>query len=88
MRTRIVTTLERFPWIVAEANHEVLGYAFAREFRARAAYRWSTEVGIYLAETARGQGLGRRLYSNLLEILMAQATTTHLPASRYLMWRA
>jgi L-amino acid N-acyltransferase YncA len=52
-------------WVVAEEGGIVAGYAYASEHRARAAYRWSADVAIYIAETHRGRGLGRLLYEEL-----------------------
>jgi L-amino acid N-acyltransferase YncA len=60
------------PWLVTENGGEVAGYAKAGVFRARAAYRWITETGIYLAPDRCGRGLGRPLYSRLLAVLRAQ----------------
>jgi L-amino acid N-acyltransferase YncA len=49
-------------WLVAEREGEVVGYAYATAFNERPAYRWSAFVSVYIAEGARGQGLGRALY--------------------------
>jgi phosphinothricin acetyltransferase len=54
-------------WLVAEDDDgAVQGYAYARAWRPRAAYQWSVEVSVYLADAARGQGLGRQLLEALL----------------------
>ena len=60
------------PWLVAEETGTILGYAYAAPFRARPAYRYTVETSVYLAESAQGQGLGRRLYAALLELLEEQ----------------
>jgi L-amino acid N-acyltransferase YncA len=54
---------------VAEDADGIAGYAYAARFHPRSAYRWSVEVSVYLAEDARGRGLGRRLIATLLERL-------------------
>ena len=54
-------------WMVAEDDGAVVGYAYAAPFHERSAYRWSAEVSIYLAEAARGRGIGRLLVEDLLE---------------------
>ena len=56
-------------WLVAERDGEVVGYAYATPFNERPAYRWSTNVSVYIAESARGQGIGRALYTALFERL-------------------
>ncbi|HVF53707.1 MAG TPA: GNAT family N-acetyltransferase [Actinomycetota bacterium] len=56
-------------WLVAEVAGQVAGYAYASRFHPRAAYRWSVEVSIYLADGHRGVGLGRTLLAELLERL-------------------
>jgi phosphinothricin acetyltransferase len=63
---------ERYPWFVAELGGAVVGYAKAGEFRTRAAYRWTTETGIYLAPAHCGQGLGTPLYRRLCDVLRRQ----------------
>ncbi|MBV7543748.1 GNAT family N-acetyltransferase [Acidovorax sp. sic0104] len=54
------------PWLVAEQDDgRVLGFAYANWFKPRPAYRFSAEDSIYIAEDARGMGLGRQLLSEL-----------------------
>lgn len=60
------------PWLVHGDDTGVLGYAKAGVWRGRAAYRWTTETGIYLRPDACGRGLGRPLYERLLRTLAAQ----------------
>ena len=62
---RISNTIERYPYLVAEEDGQVLGYAYASTYYARTAYDWTTELSIYLHEDARGRGLGSQLYDAL-----------------------
>ncbi|MDB5962950.1 MAG: phosphinothricin acetyltransferase [Massilia sp.] len=57
------------PWLVAQRDGVVLGYAYATKWRVRHAYRFSVESSVYLASEAAGQGLGSMLYAALLERL-------------------
>jgi phosphinothricin acetyltransferase len=50
---------------------EVVGYAYSSTYRPRPAYARTREVSVYLSESARGQGLGRQLYDELLDRLRA-----------------
>ena len=56
----------RYPWFVAEEVGEVVGYAKAGTWRERAAYAWTCEVGLYVADAARGRGHGGALYRALI----------------------
>jgi phosphinothricin acetyltransferase len=56
-------------WLVSEREGEVVGYAYATAFNERPAYRWSTSVSVYIADGARGEGVGRALYEALFERL-------------------
>ena len=51
---------------------KVVGYAYASTYYARAAYDWTTELSIYVAKEARGQGIGSALYTALEEKLQAR----------------
>jgi L-amino acid N-acyltransferase YncA len=62
--------------VVAEADGEVLGYAYASAYRPRPAYANTREVSVYLAAGARGRGLGRRLYDDLLPRLRSDGVHT------------
>jgi phosphinothricin acetyltransferase len=57
------------PWLVAEREGKVVGYAYAIKWRGRPAYRYSVESTVYLAHDAVGQGLGTRLYEAMLSRL-------------------
>jgi L-amino acid N-acyltransferase YncA len=72
MAERIGTTLENFPWLVATREGGIVGYAYASAHRERAAYRWSVDTTVYVAQDARYQGIGARLYGSLLGILRFQ----------------
>ena len=54
------------PLIVAEADRDVLGYAYASFYRPRAAYRFTCEDSIYLRPDAKGKGLGRLMLTELI----------------------
>lgn len=54
------------PYIVAEKNGEVLGYAYANTYRTRSAYRYTIEDSVYLADGQGGRGIGTRLLSELI----------------------
>lgn len=57
------------PWLVAELHGRVLGYAYASKWKGRSAYRFSVESTVYVDRSHLGQGLGSRLYGELLPIL-------------------
>lgn len=63
---RIAVAQERHAWLVVERDGVVAGYAYGGPFKARAAYRFSCEVSVYVDASARGSGLGRELYAALL----------------------
>ena len=64
--------VKRYPYLVAEQDGALLGYAYAHPFVGRAAYDWSAEVTIYLRMDARHKGIGGRLYRTLEDIARAQ----------------
>jgi phosphinothricin acetyltransferase len=58
-----------FPWLIAEQNGVVLGFAYASKWKGRCAYRYSAESTVYLDPAYLGQGFGSQLYAELLDIL-------------------
>lgn len=70
MAGRISACLEAgFPWLVAEAEDGIAGYAYATKWRERPAYRHSVETSVYLDPAKTGRGAGRQLYTALLRRL-------------------
>jgi len=56
-----------YPYLVAERNSVILGYAYAGPFRARPAYRFIVEDSIYVAPGAKGAGIGKALMQALID---------------------
>ncbi len=71
-RTRIIRTLQRYPYLVAEENGIAVGYAYIGSFGTRPAYGWAAETSIYLRQDTQGRGLGKQLYAALEECAKAQ----------------
>lgn len=71
-KARITNTLQKYPYLVAEKDGEILGYAYTRAFVGRAAYDWSAETTIYLKNGKTKMGVGRMLYEALERISGAQ----------------
>lgn len=70
MATRVAEVQKAsLPWLVADLDGVVVGYTYASRWKMRSAYRYSVETTIYLEQGREGQGLGTRLYSELLSIL-------------------
>ncbi len=66
MASRRADVLARnLPYLVAEEDGEVLGFAYCNWFKPRPAYRFSAEDSIYVSESARGKGLGAKLLAAL-----------------------
>ena len=57
------------PWLVAERDGAVVGYAYAGKWKGRCAYRHSVESSVYVDPAFTGRGIGRQLYQVLLELL-------------------
>jgi phosphinothricin acetyltransferase len=66
MAERIAAALRTHAWFVLEHDGVVVGYAYGATLHARAAYRWSCEVSVYVERGMRGTGAGRALYEALL----------------------
>ena len=72
IQRRIKDKTPKYPWLVFETGDMVLGYAYGSEHRTRQAYQWSADVSVYTHERARKRGVGRALYTVLLDLLRRQ----------------
>lgn len=67
MRARCTKVLDAgLPYLIAERDGKVLGYAYATHYRPRSAYRFTLEDSVYIAADAIGQGVGRALLLTLI----------------------
>lgn len=71
-RARVAHILERYPYIVAEADGKILGYSYASSYRSRAGFLWTAELSVYVRRDLRRQGIGTHLYAILLDLLRMQ----------------
>lgn len=70
MRARIAEAGDsQLPWLVATDRGSIVGYAYASRWKGRCAYRHSAESTVYLNQSSRGQGIGRALYTELVDRL-------------------
>lgn len=69
---RIRKTLDRFPYLVAVMQGEIVGYAYASPFKERKAYDWAIETSVYIRQDMKRMGIGRRLHEALEKILRQQ----------------
>ncbi len=60
------------PWLVAEIDGAVAGYAYASRHRERASYRWSADVTVYVSDAHHRRGVGRALYETLFGLLVGE----------------
>ena len=66
---RIRTFTEKLPWLVCIIDGEVAGYGYASPHRTRAAYQWSVETSIYVAQDWHRHGIAGAIYAALFEVL-------------------
>lgn len=69
---RVQTIQQQFPYLVAELNGQVLGYAYGSKHRDRTAYQWSAETSVYVHPDGHRRGIARQLYTTLFELLRRQ----------------
>ena len=75
---RIEQYLQEAPWLIYEKNGLIAGYAYASPHRGRAAYQWNREVSVYVHDAYKRQGIAKRLYTTLFELLQLQGYTNAL----------
>lgn len=69
-RKRVESIASQYPYIVAEFEDEIAGFAYATKFRNRSAYRWVVEVALYVDIRYQEKGVGKNLLGELLDILL------------------
>ena len=69
MARRIEQSTWRWPWLVAEQDGQIAGYAYARPFRMRSAYQFTAESTVYVGQSFQRQGVGNLLMQHLLNRL-------------------
>jgi phosphinothricin acetyltransferase len=67
-----------WPWLVAEEEGRILGYAYAAQFRDRSAYRYCCEDSVYIHPGSKGSGVGTRLLERLIDDCARFGFTTML----------
>ena len=71
-RGRIENILVKYPYLVAERQGDIVGYAYAGPFGKRSAYDWTVESSVYIKLDCRRMGVGKALYEKLETVLKAQ----------------
>ena len=66
---RIVSSVRDYAWLVYDTGAGIDGYACAVRHRGRTAYQWSVEVSVFVAPRHHRRGIGRALYTRLLDDL-------------------
>lgn len=74
-RNRISNTLKKYPYITANMNGKIVGYAYTGAFKEREAYSHSVETSIYVKKGYSGLGIGKALYCELERISKKQNIT-------------
>jgi L-amino acid N-acyltransferase YncA len=72
LAARISIVTRTHPWLVAEIDEQVVGYAYGSRHHDRAAYRWSADVTVYISAAHHRRGIGRALYAELFALLRRQ----------------
>ena len=74
-QNRMEKILQKYPYIVAQQNNRIVGYAYAGSFVGRKAYDWSAELTVYVDKNYHRCGIGRELYKVLEDILKKMGIT-------------
>ena len=75
-KNRIREYSKVYPYLICEENGTVLGYVYAHRGMERAAFQWNAEISIYLDPNICGNGMGRKLYALIIELLQLQGVKT------------
>lgn len=70
MALRVSETIgDDLPWLIAQDDQSVVGFAYASKWKGRCAYRHSVEVTVYLSHSMTSKGIGSALYAALFDML-------------------
>ncbi|SRR5258705_860461 len=69
---RIRSYLDNWPWLVCEMDGKIAGYAYGSKYRERTGYQWCAECSVYVQDNFHRKGVGKALYTALIEILRLQ----------------
>lgn len=75
-KDRVMGIMKSFPYLVCTYNDEIIGYAYASKERDRAAYQWNAELSVYTKMGLDKRGVGKALYSSLIDIVKHQNIST------------
>ena len=64
---RIHQICQKYPFLVLEEDHKIVGYAYLDTFNSRSAYQWTVDLSIYLDHTSRAKGYGSKLMQAILQ---------------------
>lgn len=70
-KQRIMNISRCYPYLVAEEDGYIIGFAYTSSFRSRPAYNWDAELSIYVDESCRGRGVGTMFMEKLITMLKA-----------------
>lgn len=70
--SRIRTIQQQFPYLIAELDGRLVGYAYASQHNDRTAYQWSANTSVYIHPDSHRRGTARQLYTRLFELLCQQ----------------
>ncbi len=80
---RIQKITQKYPYLVATLNDEIVGYAYATSYKERAAYDWSVETTVYVKNDKHGLGIGKTLYTQLEQALKDKSIVNMLACITY-----
>lgn len=75
-QNRMKSIMDFYPWLVCEVDGEIAGYAYASKHGERAAYRWSSDLSVYIGEKFHRHHLGTDLYDEVIQYLKKQGFCT------------
>lgn len=82
-KQRIQKITQKYPYLVATLDDEIIGYAYATSYKERPAYDWSVETTVYVKNDKHGLGVGKALYLHLEQALKEKNIVNMLACITY-----